>query len=101
MRQTLGILYGVFSLILIGRAGLAAANSGGLSLLTENLIQTLAFLAPFLFLMGGGPGFVLLLKERSDRRLRETYGELAEQVHFEKIRTRDVRRLSDIAHDNP
>ncbi len=69
-----GWIYGLFCLILAlaASAELTPDESG-------DAVQALAFLMMYLFMLVGGTGFLLLLKERDDRRLKTAYDALAER----------------------
>jgi PAS domain S-box-containing protein len=72
LRISLGILCGVFSIILAFRSGIALFMSGEFGLMTRNLIQTISFQVLFLLVLVSGIGFLLMLKERDDRLLSES-----------------------------
>jgi PAS domain S-box-containing protein len=72
LRGFIGWAAASFCLIMLARAASALVRGPNFSLLTPALVQTLAFLPLFLFLLVGTIGFILLLKERGDILLRES-----------------------------
>jgi PAS domain S-box-containing protein len=72
LRTVLGLIFGVFSLILSLRAGEALLSHAEFSLLSRNLLQTASFSSSFLLMVAGVIGFPLLLKEREDQLLQES-----------------------------
>ncbi len=72
LRRLIAVLYGLFCLVLLARtaSGVLAPNEFGL--FSASVVQTLSFLMAFALALVGGIGFLLLLKERSDRLLVES-----------------------------
>lgn len=72
LRRALAYLYALFCLVLVFRTGFAVLTPGGFGLMTNNLVQTLAFLAVYLVAIAGGIGFLLLIRERSEQLLADS-----------------------------
>jgi len=79
LRRLLGILHVIFALTLLYRGAAAAFAPGKFDLFTIHPAQTLSFLAVFVFTVGGGTSFILLLKEQADERLRAVHRALAQR----------------------
>jgi len=71
LQRTIGIMYGLFCFILLFRAGFAFFALREFTLMTRNPVQAFSFIALFFFMVAGGVGFLLMLKERDDRLLSE------------------------------
>ena len=71
LRLLLGLFFGLSSLALLLRTGEALISGSDFTLLSRNLVQTLAFLAIFLLTTTGVSGFPLLVKEREEQLLKE------------------------------
>ena len=96
LRLLLGVLYGLFSVILLARA-LATWVEPDLTLLSGNPIQSLTFSATYLLMFVGGLGFLLLLREHSDRQLMRANHELDVLSHMDSLTTLANRRAFDKA----
>lgn len=77
--RAIGYSYVLFCLALSFRAYFAEIAPSEFGLMSGHLVQTLAFLVAFMFMLVSGNGFLLLLKERNDQQLLQTHQELAER----------------------
>ncbi|HET7838781.1 MAG TPA: histidine kinase dimerization/phosphoacceptor domain -containing protein [Rectinemataceae bacterium] len=94
LRSLIGLGSALFCLIMLGRAWAGFAGGPDFGLMTPALIQSLAFIPVFLFLIVGTIGFILLLKEGADLRLRESeeqYRTLVERASEAIIIAQDER----------
>ena len=76
LRKMLAALYGIFCVVLAFRTWVALRSHGEMGLLTPHLVQNIAFLTLFLFMLLGTIAFLLLLKEQDDEQLRKVHHEL-------------------------
>lgn len=72
LRLTLGLYFATLCLVLALRTSIPMIRPDGFSLMAPNLVQTLTFLPLFLLMLGSGIGFILLIKEQDDQRIRES-----------------------------
>jgi PAS domain S-box-containing protein len=72
LRRSLGLSFGVFSLVLMLRASLAFTLPTQFDVLLTHPVQTLSFLPVYLMVVVGGIGFLLMLKETNDKQLAES-----------------------------
>lgn len=63
------LFYGLFCSVLLFRAYTAFQSSQNLTLLSTGVVQSLSFYSVFCFMLVGGVGFLLLLKQKSDNEL--------------------------------
>ena len=83
IRLTMGLAAGLYTLFMIARA-LIALKDCSFGLFTASLVQYLAFLPQYIVLIIGTVGFMLLVMERDDERLRESeekYRSVAERAN--------------------
>ncbi|MDR7318047.1 GGDEF domain-containing protein [Brevibacillus nitrificans] len=69
LMKIMGSLYLLVIVALLGRAVAAVLSGSSMGLFTPGLSQTLSFLSLYLVMILGNTGYVLLLKEQSDRDL--------------------------------
>lgn len=72
LQSVLGLYFGVISLCLACRAALPLFYPGRIGLMTPGLVQSLSFLLTYVLMLGGGIGFLLLIQEQDDLRVRES-----------------------------
>ncbi|HUX36951.1 MAG TPA: PAS domain S-box protein, partial [Rectinemataceae bacterium] len=83
IRLTMGVATGLYTLVMIARAVIALKDNS-FGLFTPSVVQYLAFLPQYIVLIVGTIGFMLLVKERDDERLRESeekYRSVAERAN--------------------
>jgi PAS domain S-box-containing protein len=84
LRLVMGLFFAAFCVLLAMRPAIAFfMQSGPEGLMHPHLTQTLNFLVLFLFMLTGGVGFLLMLKELADRKLarsEEKYRTLVERA---------------------
>lgn len=75
LHRLFGWVYGLFCVILALLAAVAELTPDE----PTQTVRALAFLMLYLLMLTGGSGFLLLLKEQDDRRLKAAYDELTER----------------------
>ncbi len=95
LRRMVGWFYGFFCLILAVRAGVAAGAVDDFGLLSQHFVQTLAFVMAYLFMLVGGIGFVLLVKEDEDQRLIAAYRDMAKREEQLRLQALVLDQIQD------
>ena len=72
LQSVLGLYFGAIALCLACRAALPLFYPGRIGLMTPGLVQSLSFLLTYVLMLGGGIGFLLLIQEQDDLRVRES-----------------------------
>jgi PAS domain S-box-containing protein len=85
LRLLLGLLFGVSCGALLLRVVASLVAGASFTLMSQNLVQTATFLIIFLLAVSGALGFPLVLKEESDRRLRESEAQFSTLFHSSPV----------------
>jgi PAS domain S-box len=94
LRLVMASVAALYCVAHVARAAYSIRAGSGFGLLSPATVQTAAFLPLFLFLVGGTVGFILLLKEKGDRALRdseEQYRSLVERASEAVVIGQDER----------
>jgi len=110
LRAGIGACCVVFALMLVVRAWTALAQGPDFGLKTPATIQSIGYVMVYLFILIGGIGYILLLKERADAELRENeekYRTLVESAGEAIVIVQDERlafanrRMGELAGFSP
>jgi diguanylate cyclase (GGDEF)-like protein len=94
LRYVLSVVY-IFSCLVLLIRGMNAYHDTDFKLMSHNSIQDVVFLSTYSLMILSGTSFLLLMRERTDRLLRESNLDLDKLAHVDGLTNLANRRMFD------